>query len=164
MAGLKTCWCTASYILSVVMPNNALQADCRINCTSQWVGIAVGVDLLNVERKNGKPFRLRGYGTDGSGWTRSWGGGRLESVSECSLSLRLDIDWNAPRSSEDDRLLRQLRGEGTFSSGHPAFQRMNPKVGSIRLTYEPPNISLQRARVDKVHPSRPHCPPAELGR
>jgi hypothetical protein len=123
-------------------------ASVEARAPSSWkapLDISVGMDLLKVERINGRPFRLRGYGSDGSGWTRSWGQGRLEAMSGCHLNLRLQYDWNIERSPSDDRLFRQAFGD-FFSSGHPAFQKMNPKVTSIMLTYEPPNISLQRDR------------------
>lgn len=109
-------------------------------------GIRMGTDLLTVERLNGKPFRLRGYGADGSGRTMSWQSGRLEKETGCTLRLRLMSSANRkPLSPLQAQLARQIDGgEGTFSSGHPAFQALNPAVDRIWLEFPQPGNSLQR--------------------
>jgi hypothetical protein len=109
-------------------------------------GIGMGTDLLTVERLNGKPFRLRGYGADGSGRTMSWQSGHLEKETGCALRLRLMSSADPkPLSPSQAQLARQIDGgQGTFSSGHPAFQALNPPVDRIWLEFAQPNNSLQR--------------------
>jgi hypothetical protein len=119
-----------------------------LNSDSSWrtpEGIGVGTDLKSVESRNARPFRLRGYGADGSGITRSWEGGRLGGIKECQLQLRLVYSYaNDPEAESNYSLGRQLETDGVLSSGHPAFQRLNPKVDRMWLVYEPPNSALQR--------------------
>jgi hypothetical protein len=99
-------------------------------------GIYLGMDLLTVERLNGMPFRLGGLDWEPLGVVRSWGSGRLEE--EDIPGCRMAIHFQTARDgTEDPQLLRQIRRGREFSSGHPAFQALNPVVAILRLYYPP---------------------------
>ncbi len=107
---------------------------------SRWrspVGITLGTDLKTVERLNGHPFRLAGFGFDGAGAVLSWAGGNLEAAtgSECQLKF-----WLRPRDSRVDdstrqRLANQVAKDANYSSGHPAIQALDPRVYQMMLVY-----------------------------
>ena len=107
---------------------------------SRWrspAGITLGTSLRAIERLNGKPFRLLGFGTDVSGTVISWSGGRLDSQNtpECKVRLRLGRDWDDRADPARGALIRQLIGEDEFSSGHPAMQSLDPTVYELFLQY-----------------------------
>lgn len=107
---------------------------------SNWAtasGITLGTDLLTIEKENRYPFRLMGYGWDGQGITVSWGQGELGRMIGCSLRLRLmPSNTVSDVGTERARLNRLLSGSREFSSGHPAFQELNPRVDRISLIYD----------------------------
>ena len=56
-------------------------------------GIHVGSTLDYIEKVNGKPFTISGFGWDYGGYAADFKGGRLDRLSGgCSISLRFDSD------------------------------------------------------------------------
>ena len=97
-------------------------------------GIALGDDLLGVERRNGFPFRLSSFSVEGQGTVRSWGRGRVQNVD--AERCRVRISFQPKRDGTDDPLLmRQVVQGREFSSGHPAMQAINPQVRAIWITH-----------------------------
>jgi hypothetical protein len=97
-------------------------------------GIALGTDLKTVEKLNGRPFRLAGMKFDLAGTVVSWNGGRLEAQdsTDCHVGMRLRVEASGSRSAA---LERQVRGDKTFSSGHPAMQALNPTVYELFMSF-----------------------------
>lgn len=98
-------------------------------------GLTLGTDLKTLERINGVPFTLAGFGWDYSGTVTSWAGGLLGSVDgHCRTVVRL-----APEHREEDPIwsnwYEQVIGDREFSSNHPAMQELNPKVYVVVLSY-----------------------------
>jgi hypothetical protein len=99
-------------------------------------GIRLGMELRTVERMNGWPFRLGGLDWEPLGAVRSWGPrGRLkdESVQGCRMAIHFQT---RPGENRNDVVLQVLRGR-EFSSGHPAYQELNPTVQILRLYFPP---------------------------
>lgn len=99
-------------------------------------GITLGTTLREIERANGRPFRLLGFGTDVSGTVMSWSGGRLSAHEsrQCRVRLRLNADWDRIKDGQSPAF-RGLSGEREFSSGHPSMQSLNPAVYEMFLQY-----------------------------
>lgn len=97
-------------------------------------GVGLGFELREVERMNGWPFRLAGLMTEAQGAVLSWGDGRLEGhdADGCSVVAHFQL---AHDGSERFDLVRQIRSGREYSSGHPALQELNPRVGALRLWY-----------------------------
>jgi hypothetical protein len=99
-------------------------------------GVVVGTDLRSLERTNGRPFRLAGLQIEGGGGgiVLSWVGGRLESPQseKCRIGVYLQpaYDGTAPDA------MRQVVSGREYSSGHPAFQVLNPRVVALALLFE----------------------------
>ncbi len=53
-------------------------------------GLRIGSDLAAVEKANGKPFRLSGFGWDFGGFAISWDNGALDAAQrhDCNLTMR----------------------------------------------------------------------------
>ena len=85
-----------------------------------------------LERANGAPFRLLGFGSDVQGTILPWQSERLggATVDGCRVRIRLAPDW---RTLDQDAgaLMNQLKGEREYSSGHPAMQALNPTVSEL---------------------------------
>jgi hypothetical protein len=99
-------------------------------------GIAIGMDLAGVERRNGWPFRLAGLlGPEGLGRVRSWGRGRLDALESDGCHLTISFQ---PTAGErvDPALFRQVALGREFSSGHPAMQAINPQVAALIVRHD----------------------------
>ncbi len=106
---------------------------------SRWrtpEGLTLGQDLRFVERLNRRPFRLRGFGWDYGGTTTSWAGGVLAQAEppRCTIWARF---WNSEDhfTQEELPLVRQVNGEGEFSSGHPGMQAAHAYIHDVGLSW-----------------------------
>jgi hypothetical protein len=92
--------------------------------------------LRELEKMNRRPFRMSGFWGEGSsgGSVISWAGGRLEprKANGCELYVQLQP---ADEGTVDQAAFRQVRSGPNFSSGHPALQRLNPRVVSLALRF-----------------------------
>ena len=99
-------------------------------------GIAPRMTLRDLERMNGRPFRMSGFWREGGigGTVISWEGGRLEMRARtgCELHVQLQPAYNG---SEDQAAMRQVQTGPNYSSGHLALQRLNPRVVSLSLWF-----------------------------
>jgi hypothetical protein len=99
-------------------------------------GIVPNMTLRDLEKMNGRPFRMSGFWGEGGtgGRVISWAGGRLEprKASGCELNVQLQPAYDG---SDDQTAFRQVRSGANYSSGHPALQRLNPRVVSLSLNF-----------------------------
>jgi hypothetical protein len=102
-------------------------------------GVAVGTTLRELERINGGPFRLFGLAFDGSGVVFSWAG-RLATPADAPCRFGAAVSDVDASSDSLKGYYRQVLGDREFSSGHPAFQHLNPRVSEMWLDYrqQPP--------------------------
>lgn len=99
------------------------------------LGLRVGLDLRTIERLNRLPFRLAGFGWDGAGTVTSWEGGHLEEPPGAPCRVRARLSPYHP--SDDVELQREylrVRGDKSFSSGHPSMQLLNPKIRELYIS------------------------------
>ena len=119
--------------------------------SSQWRspgGVTLGADLKAVERLNGRPFRLNGWGTDAGGALISWESGLLarQDADGCRIGFRFNPPDVAARP-DLRTLLRQVPGDREYSSGHPAMQALNPRINESVIVFtrtEPPRLKDDR--------------------
>jgi hypothetical protein len=95
-------------------------------------GIAVGATLKDVERLNGKPFQLSGFGWDVGGRTTSWNKGALDKPLPGGCRLHVDF---AADSKAPDKLVDKVTGDKTFNSNDPAMAAVKPTVTAIVIYY-----------------------------
>lgn len=91
--------------LEVLWDNNATRTSTQvivINGQSAWTapqGVRLGMQVAAIEKLNKKPFKLTGFGADGSS-VADWQGGTLGSLpGGCKLGLRLVVDQRAPEDA-----------------------------------------------------------------
>ena len=95
-------------------------------------GVSLGTSLTELERLNGRPFTLSGFGWDYSGTVTSWNGGALDSLWERSVGpagghVGVRLDYVRGRSPSKS-VLTQVLGDHDFSSSLPAMRAINPVV------------------------------------
>jgi hypothetical protein len=101
---------------------------------SKWQvgpGISLGTSLKELERLNGRPFTLAGFGWDYAGVITDWKSGALDSAL-AGIKLYLDP---APAQYESAPYA-QVLGDRDYSSALPPMQQLNPKVTQIFVDFE----------------------------
>ncbi len=103
-----------------------------INGQSTWSapkGLKLGLQLAALERLNGKPFKLSGFGKGSEGTVSDWQGGALESIAGgCKLGVSLRAD---PKASPD--AVEQAGAE--LASTDAAIKAIKPAVAEIIIGY-----------------------------
>jgi hypothetical protein len=122
--------------LEVMWKNESSRANTSviaINGQSTWAGpkgLHLGLPIAAVEKLNGKPFQIAGFGQDNGGAALDWQGGALEKVpGDCKVSVRLVAD---PKSSED---ARKEAGGATLMSNDAVVRAVKPTVAEILIGY-----------------------------
>lgn len=86
-------------------------------------GLRLGTPIEQLERINGGPFQLYGFGWDFGG--QVFANGRALRTYE--IFLAPTVDGGSARG--------QVTGEGKFSSRHPAMMVLRPEVNLITVTF-----------------------------
>lgn len=129
--------------LEVVWQDSARSKPWRVQVagdSSRWTvgpGITLGTTLAELERLNGRPLSLTGFGWDYGGTVMGWDQGALEQAligGNGRVILRLAVD-SAAIGSED---ARRVSGDGVFRSDDPAMRRLDPAVRQIIVEYDGP--------------------------
>jgi hypothetical protein len=115
-------------------------------------GISLGTSLVEIERLNGGPFTLAGFGFDYSGTIVEWQGGRLASLRTRLPRAFIRLEPVGPGSPSRQIDEAQVRGDREFSSGFGPMQRLNPGVYEFIVSYEAP---LPAPLAHRMGPARP---------
>lgn len=98
----------------------------------RWIsrdGLRVGSPIAAVERANGRPFMISGFGWDYGGIPQDWRGGRLDmSRSRCRIGFDL-----APVGSSDSS---EATGDASFRSDSAAVRSQHPEIFRMTLSFE----------------------------
>ncbi|OYX11651.1 MAG: hypothetical protein B7Z15_11395 [Rhizobiales bacterium 32-66-8] len=101
---------------------------------SQWTvaGIGIGSSLADLERANGRGFRIMGFGGNNGGVVMDWQGGRLSSIpGPCRVGVQLAVSALA-----SDAAQAKASGPKVFASSDPAIRALNPTVGLFWVRYK----------------------------
>ncbi len=103
---------------------------------TQWQlprGISLGTTLQELERLNGRPFLLAGFGWDYAGVITDWKGGALDSA---LAGMKLYLD---PGTAQyQSKAYSQVSGDQDFSSSLPPMQQLNPHLATIFVDFGAP--------------------------
>lgn len=92
-------------------------------------GFRIGDPLANVEKANGKPFRLAGFAGEGGGAARDWQGGKLDKLSGgCQLGMRFGPGPNAGGAAA-------ALASGEFISNAPEVKAASPVIVELVVGY-----------------------------
>jgi hypothetical protein len=105
----------------------------RIRDQSTWAapnGIRLKQSLAEIEKLNGKPFKISGFGWDYGGQVVNWQKGALDKPQPggCSIGVSFSHPDNAP-----ERNLSKVQGEGEFLSSNPNVRAVKPFVAELTI-------------------------------
>jgi len=105
-----------------------------INGKSDWIApgeLHLGLTLAELEKLNGKPFKLSGFDNAGVATLTEWNGGRLAAlVGGCKVGLSLHAAPTTPASA-----LAGLPANREFSSADSTMRAANATVSEILVAY-----------------------------
>jgi hypothetical protein len=105
---------------------------------SDWLiegGIHIGSTLQEVEKANGKPFMLSGFGWDYGGSVTDWKQGKLAFSKEGLSYLSLVFGYD-PDNERQQKLAQSVMGDSEFTSSQPVMYELNPRVESITVRFK----------------------------
>jgi hypothetical protein len=107
----------------------------RAKDQSGWAsanGIRIGMALEEIEKMNGKPFKLSGFDWDDGGRVRDWQGGALAKPlpGGCIVSVEFVHSEDAPEAN-----LSKVTGEGEFLSDGADMRAVEPYVAVVTISY-----------------------------
>ena len=105
-----------------------------INGQSDWIApgeLHLGLTLAELERLNGKPFKLLGFNKEHVATLSDWNGGQLAAIpGGCKIGLS-----SARRPKASASALAGAPADRAFSSGDSALRAVNPTVSEILVAY-----------------------------
>ena len=104
-----------------------------INGQSTWnapKGLKLGLQLAALERLNGKPFKLNGFGKASEGTVSDWQGGALEQLTGgCKVGVSMRADPKAASGAIEQA------GAAELASTDAAIKAIKPSVAEIIIGY-----------------------------
>ena len=101
---------------------------------SQWSGpegLRLGLNVVQLEKLNHKPFKLKGFDKTGVATVSDWDGGELSALpGGCKSGISLAADPKVPADS-----LAALSADKDYSSDDPAVRAAKPTVSEILIGY-----------------------------
>jgi hypothetical protein len=105
-----------------------------INGQSDWIApgeLHLGLTLADLEKLNGKPFKLSGFDKDHVATLSDWDGGQLAALAGgCKVGISVRADPKTAASA-----LNGLPAERGFTSSDAALRAANPTVSEILVAY-----------------------------
>src|SRR5262249_5934490 len=97
---------------------------------STWTapkGLKIGLQLAALEKANGKPFKLKGYGADNIGAVSDWQGGAIASLTGgCKVGVFLRPDAKASPEARSG-----VPATGEFTSADANVKLTKPSISEI---------------------------------
>jgi hypothetical protein len=97
-------------------------------------GLTLGLTLEEVERLNGRAFRLAGFAWDGGGVVLSWEGGTLGAALGEGVLVFFGVGEAARQRPE----FLEVQGDRPFASRLAAVRALEPTVQRIVVMFEQP--------------------------
>jgi hypothetical protein len=103
---------------------------------TQWIvpnGPTIGSTLKEVEKFNGRPFVMSGFGWDYGGQLTDAKGGTLGGNGQRSY---LTLQFSYGPSAKAQKLAEKVMGDSEFSSANPVLQQLNPRVSELGISFK----------------------------
>jgi hypothetical protein len=115
---------------AIILCEQAADNACRWRMAD---GTGFGTTLKTLEKMNGRPFKINGFGWDYGGAVTSWEGGRLEAWQTPCGNVALSLNPTEAATQSPD--YRKVMGEAEFLSSTPSLQRLDPRISSIQFSF-----------------------------
>lgn len=110
-------------------------------------GITIGTPMSEIQRLNGKPFFVSGFGMDYGGYPMGWNDGKF------STSVLFRFLPTASGAGFD-----KIQGEGTYSSDMPEMVAAKPVVRNMLFRFlireKLPDCIMEKIEAQKAPPNR----------
>jgi hypothetical protein len=96
---------------------------------TQWKtkeGITIGTTLDEIEKLNGRPFKLTGFEWDYPGRSVSWEGGKISKTIQIDFKITIELPLEK---------YRKVLGDGPFSSSNAFMKEMKLVVDKIAVNW-----------------------------
>ena len=103
----------------------------------RWVsadGLRIGTTLKELEQRNGKSFKIWGFGWDYSGQIASWQGGKMTAPTKKPF-ISLALGPPVIRTPAQEKAYNNLLGDGEFLSSGAAMQLLNPLIMTMTTSF-----------------------------
>lgn len=113
--------------------NRARPSMISVGAPSLWTGpggIGNGMKLTDVEKLNGKPFKLAGFDWDGGGFVRELDG-KLKPANGCNLVIRFEPGIANPLPAR----YAEITGDRTILSNNKVLRRVRAQVSEWGIGY-----------------------------
>lgn len=114
--------------------NRARPSTISVSAPSLWVGpggIGNGMKLSDVEKKNGKPFKLAGFDWGGGGFVRELDGKLKPTAGGCNLIIRFEPGIANPLPAR----YAEITGDKTVVSSNKLLRRTRAQVSEWGIGY-----------------------------
>lgn len=114
--------------------NRARPLSVHVSAPSLWVGpggIGNGMKLTEVEKLNGKPFKLAGFDWDGGGFVRELDGKLKSPAGGCNLTIRFEPGIANPLPAK----YAAITGDKTIVSNNKLLRRTRAQVSEWGIGY-----------------------------
>lgn len=114
--------------------NRAKPVSLRVSAPSLWVGpggIGNGMKLTEVEKLNGKPFKLAGFDWDGGGFVRELDGRLKSPPGGCNLTIRFEPGIANPLPAK----YAEITGDKLVASSNKLLRRTRAQVSEWGIGY-----------------------------
>lgn len=121
---------------SVINVNQVWSEDGETATNPEWAsaeGIKVGMPIEEVEKINGKPFKLSGFGWDYGGNALSWEGGKLQPADDAKCGITVSFNQTAENAPES------TLGDKEIASNDKDVIASKPVVSSYTVYYVRPD-------------------------
>lgn len=112
-------------------------ASAKADRKSRWQtanGVRLGLTINEIEKINGKPFKLYGFEWDFGGSVTDWRNGRLQTPgSETYLTMTFGYTDLSPAQ---ETAISKVSGDAEFLSSDPAMKLLNPIVQQIFVRFK----------------------------
>lgn len=110
-----------------------------IDAPSRWepFGLRNGMTLAQVEKLNGRPFRLNGFDWDYGGIVTDWRGGALQGIGgrTCRVHVTFEVIHPKKLTRAQEKAIEETGGERELSSSSPHLKQLDVRVSNISVSY-----------------------------
>jgi hypothetical protein len=94
--------------------------------------VSLGLSIADLERRNGRPFTLAGFGWDYEGIVVSWEGGAMDTSLTPDVKIYLGPEPAARSRPEYSRVL----GDRPYPSSLPEMRALDPRVYQVFVDFQ----------------------------
>jgi hypothetical protein len=135
-------WSSDGHPKQVYLCRGRGRGECKWHATAPGGNIGVGVKMLDLEKINGKPFTIHGFGYGYGGNIEAWDGGKIEKF-DCNNSLLLGVD--GVRNREGDFTVsitseekQSFSGNRSIPTTNEGLRKLNPAITDVVFNFAEP--------------------------